>query len=69
MSVNLATWNITLDTSCPVCEKDFDMLDVDDDFWHNHHGMHACETGSDRAKNVETKCPKCGHEFTVDLEY
>ena len=62
-----ATWSISLDTSCPKCEHDFDMLDDGD--WWCESSIQPIENMTDRTRGVETTCPECGHEFTVDLEY
>jgi predicted RNA-binding Zn-ribbon protein involved in translation (DUF1610 family) len=63
-----ATWSISLDTECPKCGEEFDML-CTTDFWEDHQGLQLCENSMDRAEDVDATCPKCGHEFKVDLEY
>ena len=62
-----ATWSISLDTECPHCKEDVDLTDYDD-FWIDRN-FDACEHGTERSKNVDVVCPKCGESFEVDLEY
>jgi hypothetical protein len=63
----IAVWSISLDTECPQCGHSFDML-CTDDFWEGKK-FTAVEHGTDRTENVEAYCPKCAHEFSVDLAY
>lgn len=63
-----ATWSISLDTECPACKEDVDLLTADD-FWEYHQSLQLCENRSERSENVRVWCPKCGHMFNVDLEY
>ena len=66
MSDTTATWSISLDTECPECEHDFDLICVEG---FREAGIDPIEHGTDRSKGVEVTCPGCFHEFTVDLEY
>lgn len=58
-----AHWTIELNTTCPACEKEVDLLD-DPDFW----GGRLLGVGEDR-KQVSVTCPDCGAEFEVDCVY
>jgi hypothetical protein len=63
-----ATWSLSLDTECPACGEYFDML-CTPDFWEDSMGLEICEHGTERSEGFGTHCPKCDHEFEVDLEY
>jgi len=67
MTEHKATWSISLDTTCPKCGECVDLLD-DPDFWDGR-SFEAGENMTDRSRDVEVDCPKCGHELEVDLEY
>lgn len=62
-----ATWYITLDTECPACKENVNLLDAND-FWDGRR-FDAVEHGTDRTRDVDVICPNCGHEFNVDFEY
>jgi 5-methylcytosine-specific restriction endonuclease McrA len=62
-----ATWALELNCYCPGCGKYVDLLEVDC-FWCDRT-LQPCEHGTPKSRNVEVMCPKCDHEFTVDLEY
>jgi rubredoxin len=62
-----AEWRISLDTTCPRCRADVDLLD-DPDFWDGNH-FEAGEHRTDRTRGVEVACPNCGWEFKVNLIY
>lgn len=62
-----ATWPISLDCDCPNCKEFVDLLTCRD-FWDGRR-IDPCEHGTERTKNVEVFCPRCGHEFTVDFTY
>jgi hypothetical protein len=64
---NFATWSISLDTTCPKCEHDFDILRNND--WWCETSIEPIEHGTERTRGVEVICPECEHEFTVDLDY
>jgi len=63
-----ATWNLNLYCDCPNCKEHVDLLDYPD-FWDGRSHLKACENNSIHSENVDVICPKCGHEFIVDLEY
>lgn len=63
-----ATWSISLDTECPKCGEEFDMLGTPD-FWEDKSNWKLCEHDTEQTEGVDTYCPKCGHDFKVDLEY
>lgn len=67
MADTFATWSVSLDCECPACKEDVDLLDYAD-FWDGRR-LDIPEHGTERSKNVEVVCPKCGHDFTVELEY
>jgi|JI6StandDraft_1071083.scaffolds.fasta_scaffold395380_3 hypothetical protein len=46
---------LTLYTTCPRCNYDFDLFDIQPDL-----DPHEVET-------FEAVCPGCDHEFTVDI--
>jgi ribosomal protein S27E len=62
-----ATWCISLDTRCPNCHHDFDIVNDLDDF--GDRGIKPLETRTAKAENVEVQCPACVHEFSVTLDY
>ena len=59
-----ASWNLSLDTECPKCGHNFDLL-CDADFWEFSGAKQACE----EIKGYETCCPECNHEFKTDFVY
>lgn len=63
----VATWSISLDCDCPACGEYVNLLDFPD-FWDGR-SLNLIEHGTARSKNVEVGCPKCMHEFNVQLEY
>lgn len=67
MSAVVATWSISLDCTCPACEEDVDLLTAQD-FWDGRQ-LEVPEHGTERTRNLEVDCPKCGHEFHVQTEY
>jgi ribosomal protein S27E len=64
----MATWSIRLDTECPACKEDIDLLSADS-FWECNEKLMPIEHNTPRSTGMEVGCPKCGHEFKVDLEY
>lgn len=62
----MATWSISLDTKCPNCDHDFDLLD---DLSSNDSGIEPIEHGTPRTNNYEATCPRCRIEFEVCFEY
>lgn len=64
---NYATWSLSLDTECPACRKDFDVLAMDD-FWEDHR-IEVCERSTPATRDVEVECPHCSHQFAVDFKY
>lgn len=67
MSTLTARWSISLNTECPACKEDVDLLDADD-FWEGRR-FEVVEHGTDRTRGVRVICPKCDHKFNVDFEY
>ena len=63
----IATWAVSLTCICPACDELVDLLDYPD-FWDGRM-LSVCENCTKRSHNVEVICPKCAHEFEVDLEY
>lgn len=63
----VAYWEIELNTTCPSCDQDVNLLD-DPDFWDGRN-LEIGETMTDRSRNVNVFCPECQHEFTVELQY
>jgi DNA-directed RNA polymerase subunit RPC12/RpoP len=66
MAKNLACWGISLETTCPKCDHDFDMLN-DSDFCSS--SIRPIEHDTERTTDYEVTCPKCRHEFLVDFQY
>lgn len=62
-----ASWSVTLDTECPSCSEDVDLLEYSD-FW-DHAEFDIAEHGTERTKGVEVTCPECGDDFKVDFQY
>ena len=67
MATDTATWSCTLDTECPKCKHDFDMLE-EQDFWDGTE-FEICEHHTERTRGIDAVCPECSHEFKVDFEY
>jgi len=67
MSNPVAIWDISLDCTCPRCEKDIDLLD-DSDFLDGRF-FTIGEYGTNWTSGVDVECPVCGHEYKVDFEY
>jgi len=59
-----AYWSLSLDTECPKCGHNFDLL-CDADFWEFSGAKQACE----EIEGYETCCPECNHEFKTDFVY
>ena len=64
-----ANWSIELNCECPECEHYFDILSDTEDFWDGRRGLEIGEHGTNQSKDLGIYCPKCRHEFVVDLEY
>jgi Zn finger protein HypA/HybF involved in hydrogenase expression len=63
----VAQWYVQLYCDCPKCGKFVDLLTADD-FWDGV-SFEIGEHGTERTTEVGVVCPKCGHAFSVDLEY
>lgn len=59
---SVAYWSISLDTECPSCGKDFDLIELDS-------FRESSVNPLDRTKDYEITCPHCEHEYLLDLEY
>ena len=66
MAEHKAQWSISLDCTCPNCDKDFDLLDFHRNMFE---GIDPLEVDTPSTKNIEITCRDCKHEFTVDFEY
>lgn len=65
---HIAFWSISLDTDCPKCSYDFNILNTDSDFWVNS-SIEPIEHDTKKTKEYEVTCPECSHEFLVDFTY
>lgn len=63
----IATWIVELNCECPNCNGDVDLTDYPD-FWIESE-FEIAEHGTENSRDVKVVCPKCAHEFKVDLEY
>ena len=63
----IAFWSISLDSECPLCGEDVDLLRAPD-FWEGKK-IKPIENGTDEADNLAVQCPKCDHEFNVECLY
>lgn len=54
-------WSIRLDTCCPSCDEDFDVIAAHHDFIAEQDG---CRSGI-----THMECPECGHEFQIEMEF
>jgi len=68
MAKTTATWYVSLDCHCPACGEYVDLLDHPD-FWDGHQGLEVPEHSTAKSRDVDVYCPRCDHNFTVDLEY
>ncbi|WP_312387999.1 hypothetical protein [Atlantibacter hermannii] len=66
MADTTAEWSLSLDTECPQCKHNFDLLH---ELVDNASSIEVCETGTVATRNYETACQECGHEFTCDFVY
>lgn len=64
----IAAWSISLDTECPKCSEDFNILNTDVDFWYRSR-LEPMEHDTENSRNYEVTCPECNHEFLVDFTY
>lgn len=64
----IAAWSISLDTECPKCHEDFNILNVHSDFWIDSK-IEPIEHDTEKSKNYEVICPVCNNEFLVDFTY
>mgnify|MGYP003657068046 FL=1 len=62
-----AIWTLELNTKCPQCSNDIDLLD-DGDFWESNR-LETCEHETENSRNIDVYCDQCLHEFKVDLAY
>ena len=62
-----AVWSISLDTTCPGCKEDVNLLDRSD-FWEDTR-LQPVENHTPRSNSVSVTCPKCDHEFEVRCVY
>lgn len=67
MATLKAVWWVELNTECPGCGETVDLTENHD--WLREASFQIAEHGTDKTRDVEVSCPKCGHEFAVDLEY
>ena len=67
MKKTTATWFITLDTECPHCNEDIDILEIPD-IWERVN-FDIGEHNTESSKDVKILCPECEEEFLIDLEY
>lgn len=58
----VAFWFVRLDTECPVCNAEFDLAELES---FRESGINPL----DRVKDYEITCPRCEHEYILDLEY
>ena len=63
----IATWDISLDTTCPICKKYVNLLD-DADFWDGKK-LEIGEHGTRNSECVEVTCPECYGNFIIECEY
>lgn len=57
-----AQWYISLETECPKCRHEFDILRTDHDLFHDMEPLV-------REEIKDVLCPECKHEFNVKAEY
>ncbi len=63
-----AFWSFSLDTTCPVCDADFN-IEADENYTHTGDSddpLQVCENGTKRSRDMEVVCPECQAEFLVD---
>ena len=58
----VAYWSIRLDTECPECQAEFDLIDLDS-------FKESSISPLDRVKGYEITCPHCEAEYLLDLEF
>jgi DNA-directed RNA polymerase subunit RPC12/RpoP len=58
----VAYWSISLDTECPECKAEFDLIDLDS-------FRESSVNPLDRVEGYEATCPHCEHEYLLALEY
>lgn len=67
MSEIKATWTVELYCDCPKCKEFVDLLEFED-FWDGR-SLDVGESDTERSMDMNVVCPKCMHEFIVDLYY
>lgn len=60
-------WSVELNVECPACTKYVDLLETAG--FMCDAPFEIAEHGTEKTRDVEVSCPKCGFEFYVDLEY
>ncbi len=63
-----ATWEISLNCTCPFCDEDVNLTDHDD-FWLDNPRLQVGESNTERSKDMKVICPECKKEFKVDCQY
>lgn len=62
----VAVLSVSLDTQCPKCDHDFDLLDDDDGMYSNF----IFNDKFDELHGETAFCPNCGFEFLIgDIIY
>lgn len=56
-----AIWSIKLDTRCPSCGEEFDVIAAHHDFIGEQNGCRSGVTG--------VECHECGNEFQIEMEF
>ncbi len=66
-SNTIATWSLELNTVCPECLGDINLLDIEGNFdlFDSNPELSPCQSSND----IEVYCVTCQHEFLVDLFY
>ena len=64
-----ATWSFSLDCTCPQCNADFNLDDMNGYSYVSDIELIICEQDTPRSTNIEVVCYKCSCEFLVDCQY
>lgn len=70
MSNPKATWDVSLDTTCPTCNH---WIDLFAETWVSDlisdRALQVGENGTPETTDVEVQCPRCQQDFHVDFDY
>ncbi len=64
-----AYWSFSLDVTCPFCNEEFNMDDMDGFSYVEESGLNILEHDTKNSTDIEIYCPFCNNNFLVDCAY